>query len=304
MLDKTITDYIDKVAREYNADAKIHCERVSMIIKRLNNYIDRKIELSNNEIEGLLDKLVGYYTVTLNFPLSKGVNIVRAVKFEESNSKKRCYAKVSRLSYIPKELSHASRLGRLNKEGEVIFYGCLNENDDGIPVAFSEVNIQEGEDVNILKSKLKEELMVRYIGVFDYYKRGVEPPFKVHPNFKLTYEYQRDKFNNYLMVAYQLCDAFFSDILRRHGHGRLYKVTSILASLFLEGGQTDALFYSSVQTEGAAVLAIKPCKIDEKVEHMKALSMHLKKDYGYSIYEAPTLYNGVIKGGDIEWQKC
>ena len=28
------------------------------------------------------------------------------------------------------------------------------------------------------------------------------------------------------------------------------------------------------------------------------------KDYGDSIYEAPTLYNGVIKGDDIEWQKC
>ncbi len=304
MLDKKITDYIDKVAREYNTDAKHHCEQVSLIIKKLNDYIDGNMELGNDEIEGLLDELVGYYTITLNFSLSKDINIVRAVKYEETNLEKPCHPKVSRLSYIPNNLSHKSKIGRLNKKGDVIFYGCLSNNDDGISVAFSEINIQEDEYVNILKSKLKNELMVRYVGVFDYYKRGVEPPFKIHPNFKITYEYQRDKFNNYLMVAYQLCDAFFSDILRRKGNDRLYQVTSILASLFLDGNGTDALIYSSVQSEGAAVLAIKPCKVDEKLEHINALSMYIEKNYGYSIYEAPTLYNGAIKGDDIEWRKC
>ncbi len=127
-------------------------------------------------------------------------------------------------------------------------------------------------------------------------------PIKIHPNFKLVYEYQKDKLNSYLMVSYQLCDAFFSDILRRKGDNRLYKVTSTLASLFLDGTGTDAILYSSVQTEGGAVLAIKPCKIDEKLEHISTLAMHINKNYGYGIYNTSTLYTGIIKGDDIEWQ--
>ena len=36
-------------------------------------------------------------------------------------------------------------------------------------------------------------------------------------------------------MAFQLCDAFLLDILRRKEGNRLYIVTSILASLFLDG---------------------------------------------------------------------
>ncbi len=304
MLDKSIIKYIDKVAKEHNNNALKHCNIVSKYVEQLNNYISGDIELSEKRIEILLDELIGYYSITLDTTLAIGTDIVRAVKFEEIDTAKPYYKKVERLSYIPRRLSHKSKLGRLNRSKEVIFYGCIsNKNDDGISVALSEVRALENEKINILKSKLTKELKITYIGVFDYYKRDVEPPFNVHPHFKLAYNYQKEKFDEYLMVANQICDAFFSDILRRKHHDRLYKVTSILSSLFLEGNRTDAIFYSSVQAEGSPVLAIKPSAVDEKLEHIEALSMSINKDYGYAIYNASITHIGRVVGEKIKWKK-
>lgn len=270
----------------------------------MNDYIDGNVELSEKRIEILLDELVGYYTVTLDTTLNIGTDIVRAVKFEELGATKPYFKRIDRVSYIPARLSHKSKLGRLNRAGEVVFYGCLsNNNNDGINVAFSEVRALEGERVNILKSKLTKELKITYIGIFDYYKRGVEPPYKIHPHFKIAYDYQRKKFDEYLMVTHQICDAFFSDILRRKHHGRLYQVTSLLSSLFLEGNRTDAIVYPSVQAEGSPVIAIKPCAVDDKLEHKGALAIVVNKDYGYAIYNANTTHTGRIIGEKIIWKR-
>jgi len=305
MLDEKTKKYIETVADQFNKDAYSHAIKVSRIIKQLQGFIDEEIELSKKRIEVLLDELVGFYTITLDIPLDSGTHIVRAVKFEEKESVIPCYEYVSRLSHIPSEESYKSKVGRLNKEKEVIFYGCLSDGKkQGISVAFAEIKVLEGELINVLKSITKEKIKVNYIGVFDHYKRGVPPPFEVHPNFELAYKYQESKFDNHLMIAYQLCDAFFSDILRTKKYGRLYEVTSVLASLFLEGRDSiDGIIYSSVQSEGDPVIALKTSTVTNKVEHIEAMSMVIEKDYGYAIYDAPTLFHGQIVNEKIKWTK-
>jgi len=304
MLHKSIKRYIKKVAKHHNKDAQIHCNKVSRYVNQLNHHIAGHIELSDKRIEILLDELVGFYTITLDTTLDIGTHIVRARKFEELNSEKPYYTTTEKLSCIPKHLSHLSSRGRLNKEGEVIFYGCIsNKNDEGFNVAFSEVRALEGETLNLLKSKLVKELKVTYIGVFDYYKRGIAPPFKVHPHFRLAYNYQKKMFDEYLMVAHQICDAFFSDILRRKGNDRLYQVTSVLASLFLEGNRIDAIFYASVQAETSPILAIKPSVIGEKLKHIDAVSVFINRNYGYAVYNASITHKGKVIGEKIIWEK-
>jgi len=304
-IEESIKKIIRIKANEMNPDALYCCNSVSIIIKQLNDFIDGVINLNEKRIAYLLEYLVGYYTITLDIPLDKGIQILRAVKFDNLE-KKPCFGEVSRLSYIPKNSKVIPSIGRLNKYGQSIFYGCVyvNENFGGYNVAFSEVNALKNERINILKSETIAEIKVNYIGIYDYIKRESKPYFiskEVYSYFKSVYEYEEQIFDKYVFVSFQLCDAFFSDILRRKESDRLYIVTSILASHFLEGDRTDGLIYTSVKAEGSPVIAIKPASVDSKVSHKKAVSFEVQENYGYAMYKANPLYQGVVNGCIINW---
>ncbi len=306
----TIEDNLKKLiktkAKEMNPNALHCCNSVSEIIKQLNDYIGGRISLSEERIAYLLDHLVGYYTITLDIPLDSGLKILRAVKFNNLE-KKPCFSDVSRLSYIPKQSNITQSIGRLNKHGESIFYGCVyfDNNFGGYNVAFSEVNALKNEKINILKSEATAEIKVNYVGIYDHIKRESKPYFlseEVYSYFKFVYEYEEKTFDKYVFVAFQLCDAFFSDILRRKESDRLYIVTSILASHFLEGDRVDGLIYTSVKAEGAPVIAIKPSSVDSKISHKEAVSFDIQENYGYAMYKANPLYQGVVNGNKIDWK--
>lgn len=307
MLDDKLVNFIDTKAEEMNSDALYCCNFVSTTIKQLNDYIDGNINLSEKRIEDLLDHLVGYYTITLDIPLDPGLKILRAVKFDNMKEIP-CFSKVSRLSYIPKSSEITPTVGRLNKHGESIFYGCVyfNDNFGGYNIAFSEVNALENEKINILKSETNAEIKVNYIGIYDYIEREIKPYFlsdETYLYFKEAYEYEKEKFEEHLFIAFKLCDAFFSDILRRQKSDRLYIVTSTLASLFLEGDRIDGLIYTSIKAEGSPVIAIKPTSVDSKVSHKEALSFDIQECYGYAMYRAKPLYLGKINEESINWSK-
>ena len=305
IISKNITELIDRKSNEMNSQALFCCDSVATTIKQLKGFIDREINLSESRIKALLDNLVGYYTITLDIPFDSGNKILRAVKFDDIE-KKPCFNEVSRLSYIPKNSQILPKTGRLNKYGESIFYGCIYFNDSfgGVNVAFSEINALKNERINILKSETINEIKVNYIGIYDYIKREIKPYFlseETYNYFRAVYEYAESKFNKYLFVAFQLCDAFFADILRKKESNRLYLVTSILASFFLDGNRVDGLIYTSVKAEGSPVIAIKPASVDSKISHKKAISFEIQESYGYAIYKAKSLYHGVVDGDIINW---
>lgn len=304
-IEDNIKKLINAKAKEMNPNALYCCNSVSIIIKQLNDYIDGRINLNKERIVSLLDHLVGYYTITLDIPLDIGLKILRAVKFDNLE-KKPCFSKVSRLSYIPQNSKIVPSVGRLNKQGSSAFYGCIyiNDNFGGFNVAFSEVNALKNEKINILKSETIAEIKVNYVGIYDHIKRESKPYFlskEVYSYFKSVYEYEEKLFDKYVFVAFQLCDAFFSDILRKKESERLYIVTSILASHFLDGDRVDGLIYTSVKAEGSPVIAIKPASVDSKVSHKKAISFEVQENYGYAMYKANPLYQGVVNGEIINW---
>lgn len=279
------------------------CKDVSIIIQQLNDFIDKELELSEERVKYLLDYLVGYFTITLDIPIDKGVKILRARKFDEIE-KIPCFEDVSKLSYNPK--GSKIKIGRLNKENESIYYGCIYFKDNaGINVAFSEVNALKLEKIKILESKAIQDINLRYIGIFDYIKKQVQPWFISPENYSVfeeVYKYAEKTFDPHIFIAFQLCDAFFSDILRRKESNRLYIVTSILASLFLKGDKVDGILYTSVKAEGSPVLAIKVESM-YKIEHESAISFEIQESYGYALYKAKTLDKGQINGEKIAWQK-
>jgi len=243
---RKIKSLIDRKAEAENPDALEYCNEVSLIIKKFNSFIDGNLDLSSAIIKRNLAYLVAQFTITLDMPLPKDSKIARAVKFEESKwNTKPYYQDVSRLSYIPKDSKVIPKIGRLNVHNKAMYYACLIQSDNHINVVLSEVKVLENEIVNILESTIKETFFVRYIGVYDYFRRGVNPSFNVHCLYKEIYNYLKDRFDEYLFTAYGLCDSFFSDILRRKSSPRLYEVTSILASLFLNDEHVDGLLYLS-----------------------------------------------------------
>lgn len=67
-----------------------------------------------------------------------------------------------------------------------------------------------------------------------------------------------------MLLAYELIDCFFADILSREGCECLYQVTSALSNVFLSGD------YSSVQAKGEPVVALISQAVYGKLEHQFA----------------------------------
>jgi hypothetical protein len=300
---KELKKFIKKSAVARNEDSASKLKKVSSVIKEINTFLDDKSELSTKEIEKSLSHLIGYYTITLDIP-SDDVKLLRARKSKVGRDKKPLFKKVSELSYPP---SKDASMGRCNKEKESIFYGCLYFDDKygGFNVAFCEVEALKNERINILKSKSSKALLLRYIGIFDHILRDSKPYF-IHDDiweyYKEVYKYMKSKFNKEMLVAYQICDAFFADIFRRKGSNKLYRVTSILSSFFLESSKADGIIYTSVKAEGSPVVALSTEAVDSKIKHLEAISFKISQEYGYAQYKANKLHEGKIdSSGNIAW---
>lgn len=307
-------DYIDNVAKELNSKASECLNNVSAITKQLNSFIDGNLEISDKGIEERLDYLIANFTITLDLPIPIDLHIIRARKFEEGKDEKPCFEDVSKLSYPPESFAP---LGRCNKKGKSIFYACVCVNKSACRnnVAFSEVNALAGERINLLESKSTKIINLRYVGIWNHVVRNVKPYFLHEEQWKAyhdAYTRMEVKFHKDLLGAYYLCDAFFADILRRKGSERLYKVTSTLTAMYLEGTEADGILYkadgilyTSVKSEGSPVVALSTEAVDAKLVHISTESCEVLKDYGYAQYSTKILYKGSIEEGDtnITWYK-
>jgi len=280
-----------------------HLNVVSDIIKQLNKFIDGEVELSNKGIDELLGILI-QYRVVLDIPIPVDTMLLRGVKFEDPTKYLDKYTNTSRISYIPKDISYKAKLNRFNKENQPMYYGSIAKSILNANVVFSEIEAKENEFINLLVSKTSEELNVRYIGLFEYYRRGTQPPIIVHSFFQEVYDYYKSTHEKELLMAIELCDTFFSDITTREGTDRLYMVTAMLSNILLEDKQVDGLIYPSVVAANEPNLVLKPNSVDAKVRHENVYIKRLSKDYGYSIYYAINYNDGnVDKNNDINWKK-
>jgi hypothetical protein len=276
---------------------------VSCIIRRLNDFIDKKIELDSHQVTNYLDNLIRYFTSTLHIPVQPGLKLLRARAFECEHYER----DVAELSYIPEKYKSRVVLGRLNIDQEPIYYGCVyfNDIDGGVNVAFSEVDAKSGQTVNVLRSEVIAELNMYYIGIYDHIKRNSRPDFiseETFGYFKEVYSLQQSTYSNDAFLAHQLCDSFFADVLRRPKHGNLYYITSVISKLFMEVNNIDGIIYTSVKAEGRPVVAIKPISVEYKLKHERAECYRINYDYGYALYRASKTGNGIIDSGAVIWK--
>ena len=300
-LKKKIFDLIDK-KKEVMLEQNDHLNYVSNIIKDLNGFIDDQKFFTETEIKKMLSNLV-QYRVVLDIPILENTLLLRGVKIG-NGLKFPHYDKVSRISYIPDNQINKAKLGRCNRVREPMFYACIANSIKNVNIPFSEIGAKEQEHINILISKTAKELNLRFVGLYDYYKRGTMPPFQVHNVFEEVYQYYVDTHDEFLLSAIELCDAFFCDIFRRKGHCRLYEVTSVLSELYMESDVVDGLIYPSVETEGAPNVVIKPNAVRQKITYKEVKVYLIRRDYGYSKYYAMELSTkGKVQEGHIYWSE-
>ncbi len=300
MLDQKLISLIDKKATDLNTKGDV-AKDVAVIIERLNDYIDERVDLTDSCIDRDLSTLGSYFLTSLHIPLDPGTKFLRARQFDLGKLER----DVTELSYISAAKKHSARQGRFNSKGCPIYYGCIYFGVTGaVNVGFSEINAVSNTSINVLRSVNKTELNVYYIGIYDLVHRDCKPQFmpsEMFDIYKQVYNYQEQKFSSSAFIAHQICDAFFSDILRRKEHGNLYNVTSRLPIFFLEGSEIDGIIYTSVKAEGSPVVALKTKSVHDKFNHISCDAYQIVFDYGYARYQANHTHIGSISGASICW---
>lgn len=276
----------------------------STYICQLNDHINGRRWLSNQEIDTKVDYLAGCLTITLDMPL-QNLELLRARLCEGEN-----FSNVADLSYIKDATNIFPKVGRINKIGQAFFYAAVavKQDDTALRVVLSEAGAKELDRFNVLRSHQKVgcDLRLRIIGIWDHVRRNERPYYLSEDDFEYynkVREYMVKRFDHKLLSAYELTDRFFADILSRKGSESLYQVTSVLSSIFLDGN-CDGVLYSSVEAKGEPVVALTPTAVDSKLEHQFACDVMIEKCYGYEFFK----YNTITKtakidsvSGNLEW---
>ncbi len=291
---------------ELNAKPTWHMNKVRNLTSALFAHISGKHHLSMAAIAYRVNELLRY-TVLMPIPIPLGEMIcfTRAQKFDGTEPN-HCYQKVSRLSYLP--LNHVKRpeLGRLNKEGERLFYCCWDVKNISLSASLAEIRAVDGDVVNILVSHTKpttssvrqdQFLYVTPIGINDYFHRGADMPFVLHESYRKHYEFLTQNLRPRALKAMHDCDRFLVEVLSMEEVEGLYQVTSEIAQNCLGSSNIDGIVYPSTRFGGFPNIGIKIAAVDSKLLHVGARSVEVHQ--GGTGYK--TLYNGFIDGEKITW---
>ncbi len=298
-----------KLIKRIDYKASVECGYTNLLhssvyISQLNDHINGTCELAMHEIKSKVDFLAGCMTITLDHPINE-LEFLRVRLCEGQN-----FTNVDDLSYIKKTSCTFPKAGRLNLTGQAMFYAsvALKQDDTALRVVLSEAQAKQLDHLNVLRSHQvsKTDLYLRIIGIWDQVRRNEKPYYLNQDTFDYFTEarkYMVQKFEPRLLLAYELTDRFFADILSRGGSERLYQVTSALSNVFLSG-KSDGVLYSSVKAKGEPVVALTPKAVDDKLEHQLATEVLVEKSFGYDFYQFKTLAKTSYidkMSGKLEW---
>lgn len=302
VLQPQLIQFIDRKAKEECGDKALLYS--STYIRQLTDHINGTCNLANHEIAAKVDYLAGCLTITLDHPLEE-LEFLR-VRICEVQP----FGNVGDLSYIKQTTDTFPKAGRLNQKGQALFYAsvAVRQDNTALNVVLSEAGAKELDRLNVLRSHQVKgsDLNLQIIGIWDQVRRNEKPYYfnsETFDYYKIAREYMVQKFDPKLLLAYELTDRFFGDILSREGIERLYQVTSALSNVFLSG-KSDGVLYSSVQAKGEPVVALTPYAVDGKLEHQVATEVLIEKSFGYEFYQFRTLVktSNIDKvSGKLEW---
>ncbi|KQB07506.1 hypothetical protein CGT94_18475 [Vibrio metoecus] len=292
----------DNLAAKLNHDSKWHLDTVNKLTINLSSHISGAKRLCPETINKYVNDLM-QYTIVASIPASESMPIIRAVRFTDADG---CfYNDVSRMSYIPKRLSNLCTKGRVNLDGQSLFYACIGECSDkkAIYTILSECRAMKDDVFNILVGRnLSSKLSLSVIGFNDYFRRGVREPFGLNKELLSNYEYLSSILNSNSKLVVNLCEAFVSSVLSQSESEYLYDVTSAIFNWCLKFDPVDGVLYPSTRNLGYPNVALKPSAVDDYIDFESALSLHVDNAYGYGLYQVTELAKGSVFGKHVEWR--
>lgn len=295
-----------------NENPSHHLGNVWRIVSSLQGHWREEIALAPEEVRSLVGELTCYtLQMPIPIPLNEKRLFARAVRVEPEVDIG--YPNVPRLSYIPIGGKIIPAIGRMNRAGQSMFYACLGTDANSMGAILSEARACPGEVFNILfsetvsvKQKLHpydDDLHVTPIGMFDYIRRGIPHPFRLHDEYANTYNALRAATCVEGMLALQLTDAFITEALKHKETGQLYSITSELAADCLIPEEVDGVIYPSTQFDGFPDVALKPSSVDRKLTPHSAVSIKVLESYGFGIFKTQAIGQGGIQGDRIIWNR-
>jgi hypothetical protein len=303
-------DPIEHLAKTLNTRPSQHLDNVWRIVSALQAHWREETVLEPEKVRSLVGELTCYtLQMPIPIPLNEKRILARAVRVEPKVGIG--YSEVSRLSYIPIEGKKVPAIGRMNRVGQSMFYACLGADANSMGAILSEARACPGEVFNILFSEAvsveqklhpyDDALHVTPIGMFDYIRRGVPHPFRLHDEYVNTYNSLRAAICVEGMLALQLTDAFITEALKHKETGQLYSITSEIAADCLTPEVVDGVIYPSTQFDGFPDVAIKPSSVDRKLKHHSVVSIKVLGSYGFGIFKTQAIGQGLIQGEQILW---
>jgi hypothetical protein len=167
------------------------------------------------------------------------------------------------------------------------------------------------EYINILDSVPTKRLYVVYIGIFDYFIRNKRFPKLIDSDYEKVFSEIFQQFKEkcidndllYLYESYIICSAFFADVMGREGTDKLYMVTSAIGSRLLKSNTADGIVYESVKVTDEPSIAIKPCVVDDHLEHKEAYCFKIEDSFGYGLYNVGLINECEIICENLEWKE-
>lgn len=302
---------IDHLAQRLNDNPSHHLSNVWRIVSALQAHWREETVLSPKNVRSLVGDLTCYtLQMPIPIPLNEKMLFARAVRVTPEVGIG--YPNVSRLSYIPIGGKIVPAIGRLNRAGQSMFYACLGADANSMGAILSEARARPGDVFNILFSKTvsgtqklhpyDDALQVTPVGMFDYIRRGVPHPFRLHDDYVNTYNALRAAICVEGMLALQLADAFITEALKHKETGQLYSITSEIAADCLTPEEVDGVIYPSTLFDGFPDVALKPSSVDRKLKSHSAVSIEVLESYGFGIFKTRTIGQGLIQEDRILWQ--
>lgn len=247
-----------------------------------------------------VEKLLKWYLESyggINFKFGYERPIFRARKCESEHG----YNNISEIYPPP---SNKCTTGRMNEEGQAIFYGAFSPG-----TALAEINAQEGDYVHLAHFQLpeKSENGMRCFAIGEFYNcyHGVAtiPSSAFNEIRDAIGKIGQDDIR--ALLSYLYMDAFSAELLNStNAHEVNYVYSRIFCRLLLgKHPGVDGLIYTSAKVKGASNIVLRPEIVDTKIKLVANVVFKINRVYPYGIIDFDLVKSakGHTVDGSIVW---
>lgn len=247
-----------------------------------------------------VEKLLSWYLESfggINFKFGYDRQIFRARKCLTEHG----YNNISEIYPPPKD---KCKTGRMNEEGQAIFYGAFSPG-----TALAEINAREGDYVHLAHFQLpeKSENGMRCFAIGEIYNsyHGVTTISPGVSNEIRDAISRIGKDDIRALLSYLYMDAFSAELLNStNAHEVNYVYSRIFCRLLLgKHPDVDGLIYPSAKVKGTSNIVLRPESVNSKIKLVANVVFKINKIYPYGLVDFDLVKSakGHTVDGRIVW---